>query len=222
MYLGFSYHIISYLESYLSNRKQYTVVNGVESSCEIVEFGVPQGSLIGPPVNVNDMSESIDCDLEQLADDSTAYTTGPNIDLVIENLQQSACQLEAYAKRNSLTIHPDKCKVLILSKHRFIGPLPNLLICNKGIDVVSSTKCLGVNIDDGLKWDNHIQKVTKSFSVKVKKLYQMRGMPKSTLSSIYFQGILPSVLYGILIWGNCSITLLSNIESAYTGCTIYS
>ena len=66
-----------------------------------------------------------------------------------------------------------------------------------------------------MKWDVHVRKVTKSFSVKVKKLYQMRGMPKSTLSTIYFQGILPSVLYGILIWGNCSNALLSSIEKVH-------
>ncbi len=215
---GVSGDFLSYLESYLSNRKQFSVVNGVHSTSTEVEFGVPQGSLIGPPsfsLNVNDMSESIDCDLDQLADDSTAYTTGSNTDIVLTDLQKSAHQLECYAKKNSLTIHPDKCKVLILSKNRFIGPLMNLEICGKSIDVVSFTKCLGITIDNDLKWDTHVRKITKSFSLKVKKLLQMREMPKSTLSSIYFQGILPSVLYGILIWGNCSTTLLSSIEKVH-------
>jgi len=173
---GVSGDFLSYLESYLSNRKQFSVVNGVHSTSTEVEFGVPQGSLIGPPsfsLNVNDMSESIDCDLDQLADDSTAYTTGSNTDIVLTDLQKSAHQLECYAKKNSLTIHPDKCKVLILSKNRFIGPLMNLEICGKSIDVVSFTKCLGITIDNDLKWDTHVRIITKSFSLKVKKLLQI-------------------------------------------------
>ena len=43
----------------------------------------------------------------------------------------------------------------------------------------------------------------------------MRQMPKSTLSTIYFQGILPSVLYGIIIWGNCSASLMNSIEKIH-------
>ena len=161
------------------------------------------------------MEENVDCDLDQLADDSTTHITGPTVDSVMTKLQTCAGQLELYAKRNSLTIHPDKCKVLILSKNRFIGPLKNIEICGKSVDIVNSTKCLGVTIDDELKWDAHIQKASKRFSVKVKKLYQMRGIPKSTLSTIYFQGILPSILYGILIWGNCSPSLMSSIDKVH-------
>ena len=40
----------------------------------------------------------------------------------------------------------------------------------------------------------------------------MRSMSTETLKTIYFQGILPSVLYGILIWG-CSN--LSNINTIH-------
>ena len=45
-------------------------------------------------------------------------------------------------------------------------------------------------------------------------MFQMKDMPKSTLSTIYFQGILPSALYCILIWGNCS-TLMNSIEKIH-------
>ena len=56
--------------------------------------------------------------------------------------------------------------------------------------------------DHNLSWKTHTSNVCKSFSAKVKKLYNMRSMSNSTLSTIYFQGILPSVVYGIVIWGS--------------------
>jgi len=43
----------------------------------------------------------------------------------------------------------------------------------------------------------------------------MRDMPKSVLSSIYFQGVLPSILYGISVWGNCSPSLMMKIEKIH-------
>ena len=46
-------------------------------------------------------------------------------------------------------------------------------------------------------------------------------MPKSTLSTIYLQGILPSVLYGIVIWGNCAPTLMNSIEKIHTRAARY-
>lgn len=125
---------MTYLESYLSNQNQFTVVNGICSHLASVKFEVPQGLIIGLPcfsVNVNDMSENVDCNLDQLADDSTAHTLDSNTDIIIGNLQQSANQLESFAKNDSLTIHPGKCKVLVMSKHRFNVPLQNLQICNK-------------------------------------------------------------------------------------------
>ena len=36
------------LKSYLTNRQQYTDVNGTESDLSDIDYGVPQGSVLGP------------------------------------------------------------------------------------------------------------------------------------------------------------------------------
>ena len=215
---GISGNFLEYVENYLTNRKQYTVVNGMSSTLADVKFGVPQGSHIGPTsfsVNVNDMCDCIDCDMDQFADDSTAHTIGSNVDKVLADLSTSANQIETYTKRNSVTIHPEKCEILILSRKKFIGPLRNVEIGGRNIEIVKSSKCLGVILDKELKWTEHVTTACKRFSQKVKKLYQMRSMPKTTLLSIYNQGILPSVLYAIVIWGNCSPSLMLTIEKVH-------
>ena len=141
---GISGDFYAYLESYLSSRRQYTALNGLTSSLADVEFGVPQGSIIGPPsfsISINDMNDCIDSDLDQFADDSTAHAIGPTVDSVMVDIQGSAIQLENYAKRNLLTIHSDKCEIIILSKKKFVGPLIDVKISNKSVQVVSSSKC---------------------------------------------------------------------------------
>ena len=43
----------------------------------------------------------------------------------------------------------------------------------------------------------------------------MNSLDKGSLRKIYNAGILPSVLYGILIWGNCAEHLMNDIEKIH-------
>ena len=45
---GFRGHVNDLIQSYLSDRKQYTTINGVESNMQNIPMGVPQGSVLGP------------------------------------------------------------------------------------------------------------------------------------------------------------------------------
>ena len=50
--------ILKWFSSYLSNRTQYTVLNKYQSKQESINYGVPQGSVLGPLlflVYVNDI-----------------------------------------------------------------------------------------------------------------------------------------------------------------------
>jgi len=153
------------------NFLQFTIVNGTQSNEASIDYGVPQGSILGPScfsINVNDMPENVDCALDLFADDTTAYEVDNSVDKVLNKLKKDILCLHKYATKNSLTIHPDKCEILILSKAKFTGPLPIVEMDGNCIKVVQTSKCLGI-----------------------------------------------TVLYGILIWGNCSPTYMSHIEKIH-------
>ena len=72
---NFSIKSVSWFISYLSNRNQVTVVSNAVSSSKQVSVGVPQGSVLGPPVfliYVSDLPCSpIHCKISLYADDTT-------------------------------------------------------------------------------------------------------------------------------------------------------
>ena len=39
----------------------------------------------------------------------------------------------------------------------------------------------------------------------------MRQLPPKVLEEIYFKSIIPAVIYGIVVWGNCSSVMLNSL-----------
>ena len=144
---GIAGDLHTYIHNYLQNRKRITSLNGATSNLAYTEYGFPKESLIGPPcfsINVNDMSDCTGCNLDQFADDSSAHTVGSSVDHVLTNIQKGANEIDTYSNKNLLTIHPDKCKVIIISNKRFVCPLMDIKIGRKSVEDTRSSACLEI------------------------------------------------------------------------------
>ena len=67
-----------WLKDFLSQRYQRVTIDGAHSELFSVISGVPQGSVLGPLlfiIYINDLSENINCNIKQYADDTKLYTT---------------------------------------------------------------------------------------------------------------------------------------------------
>ena len=146
------------------------------------------------------------------ADDTTIYCIGKSFDEVCLKLNKVFDELRLWSLRFKLSIHPIKTEAMILTERGFIGPAPPILFGDKYVNVVDHTTCLGLTIDNCLSWSQHICHIKKHFSRNVGALKRTRQLPPKVLEEIYFKSIIPAVIYGIVVWGNCSSAMLNSLN----------
>ena len=90
--MGFDKSTILWFKSYLNNRTFQVNIENEYSNPDKLKCGVPQGSILGPLIfliYVNDMPQSIDCDLFLYADDTCLGFTDKNIKTIGSNLNKN-------------------------------------------------------------------------------------------------------------------------------------
>ena len=103
--------------------------------------------------------------------------------------------------------------VLLSGRRQLTGLKQTIKMGNYVIEEVVSTRCLGVQADSALKSDDHVLELAKSFMQMLNFLKSLYFLPKQARTDFYFGVILPSVTYGMLVWGSCGQVLFSNLES---------
>ncbi|KAJ8033385.1 hypothetical protein HOLleu_23609 [Holothuria leucospilota] len=104
---------------------------------------------------------------------------------------------------NKLSLNINKTKLLVFDKIKGDTPQFTLRFKDTLITSSSSTKFLGVTIDNKLSWQEHITNVTKSVAKISGVMNRLKYyIPSQTLLTIYNALILPHLTYCILLWGN--------------------
>ena len=208
---------MKWLESYLSNRKQYVSINGSESSTTNIDYGVPQGSILGPLlflVYVNDIPNLADfAKFILYADDANIILTANTIDVINEQLEKLIFNLKRWVNCNGLALNLKKTKYMIFSRARNIELPQPLVISEIPIERVYEAKFLGVIVDDSLNWSRHVKTVQSKMARYVGILYKVKKyLPLQARLQIYHSLVQSHVNYCSLVWGFSS---KSNIDSLF-------
>ena len=115
----------------MTNRTFLVNVENDFSSPGDLSCGVPQGSILGPLIfllYVNDMSNSVDCDLLLYTDDSCLVFTGPDVKTIESNLNRNFNYICDWFVENKLSIHfgEEKTKSIIFGSRKRLKNLDTL------------------------------------------------------------------------------------------------
>ena len=95
---------LSWFKSYLSNRKQYCRINGVDSNMDNIEVSIPQGTRLGPLlflVYINDLPCIIkNSNVWLYADDTSIYHSSKDITQLNKPLKEDLKKLDIWLKGN--------------------------------------------------------------------------------------------------------------------------
>ena len=118
-WLGFDDPLLSWLKSYLSNRKQFVLINGIKSRCIDAVSGVPQGSHLGPvlfSLFVNDIVNVIhSSEILLFADDVKIFKCIGSLNDCLA-LQADLYNFEMWCECNKLELNIPKCKLITFNR----------------------------------------------------------------------------------------------------------
>ena len=212
---------LKWFKSYLTNRKQYVHVNGVDSVIMDINCGVPQGSVLGPLLFIlytNDLPNTLmktKCIL--FADDTTIYVSSENIGEMYETMNAELDVLSDWFKANKLSLNVSKTNYVHFTNKRKIGIINHTItIDDISVERVDYTQFLGLYIDNKLTWKYHIDFCRKkvacgNYALNMSK----RLLSEETLRMVYYSTINPYLIYGNLLWGSsykCHLNKLVTLQ----------
>ena len=132
-------------ESYLSNRKQFTTIDDCVSVMDIIEWGVPQGSVLGPLlflIFINDIPHASELGTWLFADDTALVLATSNLVLLQEKMNIEVDKIQDWLLANTLSVHyVDKSQYML----------------------INSNISTSINDDFELKMGGHVIERTKSY-----------------------------------------------------------
>lgn len=210
------------IKSYLSNRKQTVRIGTQNSKPEIIDTGVPQGTILGPLffiLYVNDLLTSMPEEaILSYADDTAVVATGKTWTEVENKMNNYLNLISIWLRLNKLTLNIQKTVYITFGSYCDSVPKDfDIKINNESIERVLSTKYLGIIIDMNMKWDKHIQYLINKTRYLIFIFNKLRKyMDICTLKIIYYALFHSVISYGIIAWGGAyqrEIQLLQAIQN---------
>lgn len=213
--IGFSTNATNLIQNYLKSRYQFVSINKDSSDLQEVKCGVPQGSVLSPllfNIYINDIFKIlINGTLVMYADDAIITYSCTSVEELQSSMQSDLKNIENWLKMHHLKINTNKSFFVLFKSHNINEII--LQIDNQRLHRKTTFKYLGLHINDDLKWNHHVDQLTKKLCPFIFVLYKLNNVvDKSVLYKIYFAHIHSKLIYMNNIWSSVAAYKLHELE----------
>ena len=145
-------------KSYLTNRKQHTIINGVSSSVLSITHGVPQGSVLGPLlflIYINDLNHVVTLStMYHFADDTNLLYSNSLLKSINKCIIHDLRLIGHWLRPNRISLNVNKTEIVLFRpKKKIICKNVNFRINGQKVTPTTQTRYLGILTDQHLPWD---------------------------------------------------------------------
>jgi len=201
---------LSLVKSYLSDRFQRVVVGTAISEPTRLQFGVPQGSVLGPVLfaayssSLVSLLRAHSVDHHFYADDTQIYVCIENIEDIKNKIKSLLSDVKIWMKRRKLKVNEGKTEIMIIHGNtRGIrsDDFGSLNLGEAQLSPAETVRNLGVIFDSSLSFKNHIDLVIRNCNFCIRNLYAVRRyLDRQCLLTLIHSLVLYRVDYCNCLW----------------------
>ena len=186
--LGINGAVRSWILSYLKGRQSQVSIAGDLSKKQTMEFGLPQGSVVGPGMfsyytyPLGKIIQKHKLTYHIYADDTQIYTEfNPRIpgDSVTALFKLESCiaEIKTWMNVNKLKLNEDKTEFFVACSKYYLKYIdePTLNVCGSIIKPSDSVRNLGVHFDSTMSMSSHISAVSRSLNYHLRNIGRIRN-----------------------------------------------
>ncbi|KAK3537789.1 hypothetical protein QTP70_018943, partial [Hemibagrus guttatus] len=209
--LGIKTSLCNWILDFLTGRPQSVRIGNSTSSTTTMNTGAPQGCVLSPLLFT---LLTHDCAAMHSSNHIIKFADDMTVVGLISNNDESAYReevqrLTAWCKANNLSLNMEKMKEMVVDFRRAQSDHSPLDIDGSNVEIVKSTKFLGVHLVEDLTWSLNTSSITKKDQQCI---YFLRRLKKAHLPPLilttFYRGTIKSIPSScIAAWfGNCTVS----------------
>ena len=228
--IGISGSFLSFIGSFLLDRKIQVRVNSSLSDKVDLDNGTPQGSVLSPTlfnIMANDLADLVEgdedpieaTDLSQFADDNQINNCDRNIKKLTRRLQNTLDTISDWSVKWGFKLSQEKTVAVLFGvsgpAYRQAKQHFKLHIRGTPVQVQSSAKFLGLTFDQHLSFNEHINNVVQKCNSAINLMKAVSGTSfgadKPTLLMLYKALVRSKIEYGCQAYKSATKTALKRL-----------
>ena len=203
---GLSDTVLQWFSSYLTNRKQSVLIEGVLSEASQLLFGVPQGSVLGPVLftlysqPLSDVISTNDLQFHKYADDTelSSHSDPEHFSNAISNLAECTNHVLKWMNNNKLKLNTDKTEIMKVGVTSCLSRISEKSMTVEGSNIMfqDNVKYLGVKLDSTLSMKNQVSSVCRSCFLELRRIASIKKyLSRDAITKLVVSNVLSRLDY---------------------------